>query len=101
MLSMAENDSLKDSIFHPAAVECHSGYKACERPLAFTCQGRRREILEILDRWYEGGLAADKPVVNYFKVKTGQGRVFILRYTAESDAWSVRRMDPLTMEDKQ
>ena len=92
---MAENDSGEDRTYQPAAVECYSGYKANERPLAFACQGQRREISEILDRWYEGGLSADKPVVNYFKVKTGAGQIFILRYTAESDAWSVRPMDPL------
>jgi hypothetical protein len=87
---MAENDFDIDRIYQPSAVECYSGYKACERPVAFTRQGRRMEISEILDRWYEGGLTADKPVVHYFKVKTGEGRVFILRYAAQSDAWAVR-----------
>lgn len=49
---MAEKDSGADRIYQPAAVECYSGYKACDRPVAFTCQGRRRERSEILDRWY-------------------------------------------------
>ncbi len=42
--------------FKEISVECYSGFKANERPIAFTCEGERREILEITDRWYEGGL---------------------------------------------
>jgi hypothetical protein len=37
-------------------VEAYSGYKANERPVAFIFHGRRWEISEILDRWYEGGV---------------------------------------------
>ena len=96
---MDKNDSAADRIYQPASVECYCGYKADERPVAFTCQGQRWEIAEILDRWYEGGLRADRPVVDYFKVKTGEGRIFILRYAAQFDAWSARPMDLRTMED--
>lgn len=71
------------------AVECYSGYKANERPMAFSFQGRRREIAEILDRWYEGDLQAGRPQVNYFKVKTVEGAVFLLRYVSLFDAWSI------------
>lgn len=74
----------------PVQVECYSGHKASERPVAFTWQGGRREVAEILDRWYEGGIEPDRPVVDYFKVKTYDGGVFILRYAAHSDIWSIR-----------
>jgi hypothetical protein len=70
-------------------VECVSGYKAEERPVAFTFEGRRREIVEIIDRWYEGGLVSSDPVVNYFKVRTVDNQVFLLRYVSLFDAWSV------------
>lgn len=70
-------------------VEAYSGYKANERPVAFVFQGRRWEISEILDRWYEGGLNPEQPVVDYFKVKTADGSVFILRHEAKTDAWTV------------
>jgi hypothetical protein len=76
--------------FEPIQVECYSGYKANERPIAFIFQDRRLEILEILDHWYEGGIESDTPVVNYFKVKTDDKSVFILRYVVHSDEWSVR-----------
>ena len=66
--------------FEPVQVECYSGYKADERPVAFFFQDRRWEISEILDRWYEGGVNPGQPIVDYFKVKTADGKVFILRY---------------------
>jgi hypothetical protein len=71
-------------------VECYSGHKANERPHAFTYQGRRREVEEIVDRWYEGGVAPGRPTTNYFKVKTTDGDIFILRYLSLFDAWSIR-----------
>ena len=70
-------------------VECYSGYKVNERPVAFTYQGRRWEIKEIIDCWYEGGLEATQPEINYFKVKTTEGQVFLLRYLSLFDAWSI------------
>ena len=70
-------------------VECYSGYKANERPVAFTYQKRRREVAEIVDRWYEGGLEAQNSDVSYFKVRTVEGEVFLLRYVSLFDAWSV------------
>lgn len=70
-------------------VECYSGYKANERPLAFIHQGRRLEVKEIVDRWYEGDLASTRPEINYFKVKTTEGQVFLLRYLSLFDTWSI------------
>jgi len=71
-------------------VECYSGFKANERPVAFTYQGERQEIQEVVDRWYHGGLYSSKPVINFFKVRTADGKVYLLRYQFDSDAWSLR-----------
>jgi hypothetical protein len=70
-------------------VECYSGYKANERPVAFTYQKRRREVAEIVDRWYEGDVKPQNPDVSYFKVRTVEGEVFLLRYVSLFDAWSI------------
>ena len=70
-------------------VECYSGYRADERPVAFTFHERRREVAEIVDRWYEGGLQPGRPQVNHFKVRTVDGEVFLLRYLSLFDAWSI------------
>lgn len=79
-----------DVYYEKVQVECYSGYKTNERPIAFTYQGRRLDISEILDRWYEGGLDASQPQINYFKVRTSDEQVFLLRYLSLFNAWSVR-----------
>jgi len=71
-------------------VECYSGHRVNERPVAFIFEDRRWEIFEVIDRWFEGGEQPGRPVLNYFKVKTSQGRVFLLRYNSLFDAWAVR-----------
>ena len=75
--------------YEKVRVECYSGYKANERPVAFTFQERRWEVAETVDRWYEGGLEPDRPQVDYFKVKTIEGKLFLLRYLSLFDAWSI------------
>lgn len=70
-------------------VEAYSGYRAAERPLAFTRHGRRQVIETVLDRWYEGGLSPRSQKLDYFKVRTGRGEELILRYNPLFDAWSV------------
>jgi hypothetical protein len=76
--------------FETIAVECYSGYKANERPLAFTFRGHRREIGEIVDGWYEGGLDPARPAIHYFKVRTTENQVFLIRYLSLFNAWSIR-----------
>ena len=76
--------------YERAEVECYSGFKANERPVAFTHKGARREIEEVIDRWYEGGVDPGMPATDYFKVKTTAGEIFVLRYVSLFDAWSVR-----------
>lgn len=71
-------------------VECHSGYKANERPVAFTYRNERLEIRDIIDRWYEGGLDARRPEIDYFKVRTADGKIHLLRYLSAFDSWTIR-----------
>jgi len=70
-------------------VKCYSGYKFNERPHSFTFQGRTLEVTKIVDRWYGGGLKADQPALNYFKIHTGDGEEFILSYNSLFDAWRI------------
>lgn len=71
-------------------VECYSGVKVNERPVIFQFRNRRWEVVEILDRWYEGGIEPGRPALDYFKVRTREGRIFLLRYNCLFDAWAVR-----------
>jgi hypothetical protein len=79
-------------------MECYSGYKASERPVAFTFQGRRRKVVEIIDRWYEGGIKAEQPKADYFKVRAAEGDIFLLRYLSLFDSWSIQTYkDPVAI----
>ncbi len=75
--------------FAQVKVETYSGYKANERPLAFEMNGRRYEVAEVLDRWYEGGTHGRIQQLDYFKVRTVEGIEFIIRYNPLFEAWSV------------
>jgi hypothetical protein len=57
-------------------------------PESFDFLGATRKVAEILDRWREGG-SAGRPEISYFKVRTPDGKVFILRYVTLFDAWAV------------
>ena len=74
-------------------VECFSGHRANERPVAFTLRDRRLEVDQVVDRWYEGGLEPGRPELHYFKVRTREGKLFLLRYNTLFDAWSTTLLD--------
>lgn len=65
-------------------VECHSGYKADERPLRFEFRerpdARTFEVIEILDQWYGIGYQC-------FKVLADDGNLYILRHQQAEDEW--------------
>jgi len=70
-------------------VECYSGYKGNETPRAFTWKGKRYRIVEIRDRWYEGGISRRSVKLDYYKVLAEDGREYILRYHALFDKWTL------------
>jgi hypothetical protein len=70
-------------------VECHSGYKADEYPERFIWNDAVHEIIEIVDRWYQGDRNPDYPVSNYFRVKTSDHKHHLLRHEVQSDAWHI------------
>lgn len=75
----------------PIKAECHSGYKADEYPKCFVCDNSRFEIIQVMDRWYQGDTNHEFPASNYFKVETTSGEHFILKHEIESDMWYLCR----------
>lgn len=71
----------------PIKAECHSGYKADEYPRCFYLEDKRIEIIEIMDRWYQGNQNPEWPLSNYFKIVTADGKEFILKHDLENDKW--------------
>ena len=68
-------------------VACYSGYKTDEYPVFFYWDDIRFDIEEILDRWYQYDRRPEFPAADYFKVRTTDQKVYILKHEIESDWW--------------
>src|SRR5262252_2113939 len=66
----------------PIHVDAYSGYKANGRPRQFTLDEEIYEIGAVLDQWYE-------PSATYFKVRSMEGKTYLLRYDEEADEWTL------------
>ncbi len=84
----------KEWSFEAIEVECYSGYKGEESPRAFTYLGKKYQISEIVDRWYEEKKDPRAPRHNYFKVKTTEGEAFLIRHTPRFQGWTLCRQVP-------
>jgi hypothetical protein len=67
----------------PIHVDAYSGYKANERPCQFVLDEEIYEIAAVQDQWYE-------PSAMYFKVRTTDGKTYLLRYDEEVDEWTLQ-----------
>jgi hypothetical protein len=79
--------------FEKIEVYAYSGYKSNERPKSFRLRGKVCNIVEIIDRWYEGSMDPPGYHMNYFKVKTDDGTQYVLRYNGLFDVWSIMTGD--------
>jgi hypothetical protein len=64
-------------------VHAYSGYKANERPRQFCLDDDVFEIAEVEDRWYDQN-------AEYFKVRTVNGKYFLLRCDAQTSEWTLQ-----------
>lgn len=67
-------------------VECRTDRRQGRVPARFGWSGRMREVAEILDSW-EGG---DH---RYFRVRGGDGGVYILRHDVLADRWRIHHFE--------
>lgn len=63
-------------------VDCYAGYKAHERPYAFSLGRKKIRVAEIRDQWYG-------PDHTYFKVLAEDANIYILRHSETDDLWDV------------
>ncbi len=77
-----------DSRLKAIDVTCYSGYKANERPINFTVQGRKLIVEEIIDRWY----GKDD---NYFKVLASDHNVYLIKYNRDGGLWTLEKIGNL------
>jgi len=64
-------------------IECYSGSGYGERPRAFTWQGHRLEVAEVLER-------RRAPEGKVFRVRSSEGQLFELFYQEDSDEWRIQ-----------
>ena len=67
----------------PVHVDAHAGYKANERPRQFHLDEVLYEIEAVEDRWQD-------PNAEYFKVRTTDGKRYLLRYDERADEWTLQ-----------
>src|SRR5262245_5230634 len=67
----------------PIYVDSYSGYKANERPRQFQLDEDTFEIESVEDRWFD-------PNAEYFKVRTANGKRYLLRYDLKHDEWTLQ-----------
>lgn len=70
----------------PLRVECYSGHRADERPVAFQLGERRVAVRKVVDRWYGEDHA-------YFKLTGEDGALYILRQDRGADTWELILME--------
>jgi hypothetical protein len=75
----------------PIKVESYSGYKADEYPRCFYWNNIRYEIDDILDRWYQGDQNPKWSVSHYFRVKTVDDKIFLLKHEISAGGWYLYR----------
>lgn len=76
----------------PVEVECYAGYQADQEPRAFVLEGQRHKIVTIVDRWRE-------PDADFFRVRTGDGELYLLQHDGATDAWFVVTRRPRSATD--
>lgn len=58
-------------------------------PRAFTRGGVRREVVEVLDRWFEGGVKPGRERLDYFRVRANDDKEYLLRYNYLFGSWAI------------
>jgi hypothetical protein len=61
---------------------CYAGAKADERPVRFQLGECDHMVEEVVDQWYG-------PDDVFFKVRTDDGNLYILRRNTAADAWTL------------
>ncbi len=76
--------------FEVVEAKTRDEYRGAQEPVSFTWRGTEYRIEQVIDRWYEGRVDSTRMPMLYFRVKTGSGELFILRYHEFFRTWSMR-----------
>lgn len=73
-------------------VECYAGYRGEEEPRRFFIGEKPIEIETIIDRWLD-------PEYRYFKVRSANNDVYILRHDEQSNRWELTMFQSSRLAD--
>ncbi len=82
--------------FEKVHVETMNFYTGHQEPRRILWRDRWWEITEVVDRWYEGYVSPKKVPLRYYRVKTREGRFFLLKYNGLFDAWALKELKCFT-----
>jgi hypothetical protein len=73
----------RNRLWVAARVSCYSGSRSNERPVSFRLEDRDFPVLDVLESWYE-------PDYLYFKVRTSDNCIYLLRVCEDEDRWEAK-----------
>jgi hypothetical protein len=76
--------------FETIEVSTHDEYRGAQEPVSFVWRGKKYNVEQIVDRWYEGRIDSTRMPMLYFRVKTQPGELFLIRYHEFFRVWSIR-----------
>jgi hypothetical protein len=76
--------------FETIEVSTHDEYRGAQEPVSFVWRGKKYNVEQIVDRWYEGRIDSTRMPMLYFRVKTRSGELFLIRYHEFFRVWSIR-----------
>ena len=71
----------------PTEVKCHAGHKADEYPTRFLGMDGWVDVLEVVDRWSQGGGDPKFSVSDYFRVQGNDSKMHLLKHDRGTDRW--------------
>ena len=63
-------------------VECQTGHRGEQEPLAFWLGERRIAVRAIIDRWFA-------PTQRWFRVEADDGHTYVLRHDERTGGWDI------------
>ncbi len=78
----------------PIRVECYAGFRANQEPRAVDFGEGPKEVVEIVDRWYEAGRLPEAPAADYFKLWLADARTVLVKRDWVLGAWFLVREWP-------
>jgi len=72
-------------------IQCYAGYRADETPRRFRFEQNWIAVEEVVERWQQVEHLPTSPRADYFKVRSCDGRLYLLKHDLDADRWLLVR----------